>query len=147
LSFGHSRAIEKENLLQRQREAKHISDTGQGSEALSHEFLVQPYIDPYTKRWVCPEPVKGVDEGHVDADHKVEDDARRIHPGQFVSDNSTQQNHTLDLENESSNEVRITNKTEYKKIVEFHKLKNRRRITFNNINTIVKVLNQSTKKH
>lgn len=117
MSFDHSRSIEKENLLQRQREAKHISDTGQSSEALNHEFLAQPYIDPYTKRWVCPEPVKGVDESHVDADHKVEDDASRAHPGQFVSDNSTQQNHTLDLENGSSNEVRSTNKMEYIKLL------------------------------
>ena len=95
--------------------AKHISDTGQGLEALNGEFLPQPYIDPYTKRWVCPQPMKAVDEvdeGIVDADHKLEDDAHRVHPGQLNSDNSSsQQNHSLDLQNENSNEVRSKNKT------------------------------------
>jgi hypothetical protein len=76
-----------------------MSDTGQSSEA--PEFLPQPYIDPYTKRWVCPEPVKVVDGVHIDAE--LED----AHPGQNDSDHSlSHQNDTIDFENEISNEVR-----------------------------------------
>ena len=104
MSFENFRPIEKENHLQRQIGAKHVSDTGQGSEALNGEFLPQPYIDPYTKRWVCPGPVKVVADVHVDADQ------HRVHPGQFDSDNSSShQNHSLVMENESSNEVRTQN--------------------------------------
>ena len=110
ISFENFRPIEKENHLQQQIGAKHVSDTGQGSEALNGEFLPQPYIDPYTKRWVCPEPIKVVADVHVDADQHLEDDARRVHPGRLDSDNSSShQNSSLDVENYSSNEVRTKN--------------------------------------
>ena len=110
MSLKNFRPIEKENHLQRQIGAKHVSDTGQGSEATNGAFLPQPYIDPYTKRWVCPQPVKVVADVHFDADQQLEDDARRGHPGHFDSVNSSShKNSSLDSENESSNEVRTQN--------------------------------------